>query len=159
MAFAITTRKKKKHAIDEELQLVPFIDMFAVLLTFLLITATILQTAIIELSLPTAAGTGSNTSDVNENLQQPLTLSVIITDKGLTIGGSGAILPMIAKKGGNYDFDELSRQLGKIKEKFSAQTQVIIVCEPNIIYDNIIKTMDCCLEAGFPEISLSGQIV
>jgi len=159
MAFAITTRKKKKHAIDEELQLVPFIDMFAVLLTFLLITATILQTAIIELSLPTAAGTGTSAQGQNESSPQPLTLSVIITDKGLTIGGSGAILPMIAKKGGNYDFGELSRQLGKIKEKFSTQTQVIIVCEPEIIYDNIIKTMDCCLEAGFPEIALSGQIV
>ncbi|MGQ9705801.1 MAG: ExbD/TolR family protein [bacterium] len=159
MAFAVTVRKKKKHAIDEELELVPFIDMFAVLLTFLLITATILQTAIIELSLPTAAGTGTGTSKTEESVPQPLTLSIIITDKGLTIGGSGAILPMISKKGGNYDFVELSKQLTKIKEKFPAQTQVIIVCEPEILYDSIIKTMDCCLEAGFPEIALSGQIV
>ncbi|OQX91184.1 MAG: hypothetical protein B6D57_00670 [Candidatus Coatesbacteria bacterium 4484_99] len=159
MAFAVSTKRRGKSVVDEEIELVPFIDTFAVLVVFLLMTTVILQTAVIELSLPTAAGTGTGAQDESEeSTPQPLVLSIIVTDRGITIGGSGAILPMIKKKGGRYDFNELEKQLEKIKERYPAQTSVIIVSEPEIIYDNIIKTMDSCLKTGFPEIALSGQI-
>jgi len=159
MAYPVVAKQRRfeREKIGEELNLVPFIDMLVVLLTFLLITVTILQTAIIELSLPTSAsGAGSTLENPMEG--QPLTLSIAITDKGLQVIGGGGKLPPIPKKGGKYNFEKLSEQLKMVKEEYPGQTAVIIVSESNIIYDYIIKTMDVCLEAGMPDISLSGRI-
>lgn len=159
MAYPVVAKQRRgeRERIGEDLNLVPFIDMLVVLLTFLLLTATVLQTAIIELSLPTS-GTGSGNESDNPLANQPLTLSIAITDKGLQVIGGGGKLPPIPKKGGKYDFDKLIEQLELIKEEYPSQTAIIIVSESNIIYDYIIKTMDACLVAGIPDISLSGRI-
>lgn len=160
MAYPVVEKQRRgqRERIGEELNLVPFIDMLVVLLTFLLMTATILQTAIIELSLPKSGVGAGESSSSNPLASQPLTLSVVITDKGLQVIGGGGKLPPIPKKGGKYDFDKLTEQLEKVKDKYPTQTAVIITSESNIIYDYIIKTMDSCLLAGLPDISLSGRI-
>jgi len=158
MAYPVSGKlRRRKQRIDEELELVPFIDIMAVLLTFLLMTAVILQTAIIEINLPTAAGAGEGTELEKEEKQQ-LNLTVIVTDQGFIVGGSGAILPPIPKQGGEYDWDGLSQQLEQIKEKFPNQTSVIIAAEQQIIYEDIIRTMDCCLGKDLPEIALAPKI-
>lgn len=157
MAYPPKRKGGYREKIGEELNLVPFIDMLVVLLTFLLLTAAILQTAIIELSLP-SSGVGEGGETENPLGDQPLTLSIAITDQGLQVIGGGGKLPPIPKKGGKYDFDKFQEQLEKIKEQYPAQTSIIIVSESNIIYDYIIKVMDCCLMAGLPDISLSGRV-
>jgi len=158
MAYPVSGKvRRKKQRVDEELELVPFIDIMAVLLVFLLMTAVILQTSIIEINLPTAAGAGEGT-ELEEEKKQQLNLTVIITDQGFIVGGSGAILPPIPKRGGEYNWDGLSGQLEQIKEEFPSQTSVIIAAEQQIMYEDIIKTMDCCLAKDLPEIALAPKI-
>jgi biopolymer transport protein ExbD len=157
MAYPVSGRRRTKLKVDQELELVPFIDVMAVLLTFLLMTAVILQTAIIEINLPSAAGTGT-TDMTQEEKKQQLNLTIIITDQGFIVGGSGAILPPIPKQGGEYDWEGLKEQLMRIKEQFPGQSSVIIAAEQQIIYDDIIKAMDACLASGLPEIALAPKI-
>lgn len=158
MAYPVSGKaRRKKQRVDTELELVPFIDIMAVLLVFLLMTTVILQTSIIEINLPTAAGAGEGT-ELEEEKKQQLNLTVIITDQGFIVGGSGAILPPIPKRGGEYDWDGLSGQLDQIKEEFPSQTSVIIAAEQQIMYEDIIKTMDCCLAKDLPEIALAPKI-
>jgi len=158
MAYPVSGRhRRRKERLDQELELVPFIDMMAVLLTFLLMTATILQTAIIEINLPTAAGSGVGDT-VSEEKKQQMTLTVIITDQGFIVGGSGAILPPIPKQGGEYNWEGLNEQLSAIKKEFPGQSSIIIAAEQQIIYDDIIRTMDICLANELPEIALAPKI-
>lgn len=155
MAFA--PKKRVKHReVWEDPELVPFIDMLVVCCCFLLMSASLLQTAVIEISLPTTTGagtTGAMTPQAGE-----LNLSLIITDEGLRVGGAGAILPLIPKKKDRFDWDKLTETLKDVKKEYPDQASIIIISEPEIVYDNIIQAMDVCVVEGFPDIALSGQI-
>lgn len=155
MAFA-PKKKLRKREVNFEPELVPFIDMLVVCCCFLLMSASLLQTAVIEISLPSAAGAGS--ASTTSSQAGELNLSLIITNEGLRIGGSGAILPLMEKKNGKYDWDRLAEELKKVKKEFPNQDSIIVISEPEIIYDDIIQAMDRCVAVGLADISLSGNI-
>jgi biopolymer transport protein TolR len=158
MAFAPKRGHTRKQKVDEELELVPFIDMLAVLIVFLLMTATVLQTAVIEISLPPS---GMSAGGAAPSTQSELNLSLIITDQGFRIAGSGAIRPLIPNKSdGTYDLKKLEEDLIAVKEIFPKQTSIILISEPEVIYDDIIHIMDVCHkpEIGLTDIALSGSI-
>ncbi|NIT37005.1 MAG: hypothetical protein GTN49_11000 [candidate division Zixibacteria bacterium] len=161
MAFAPKKRIKRRE-VWEDPELVPFIDMLVVCCSFLLMSASLLQTAVIEISLPTA--TGVSAAGVLTPQGGEINLSLIITDEGLRIGGAGAIWPLIpkTKKPGKLDLEfdwvALEDELKKVKDRYPRQESIIIISEPEIIYDNIIQAMDVCVVQGFPDIALSGQI-
>jgi len=156
LAFAPKKRIKRRE-VWEDPELVPFIDMLVVCCCFLLMSASLLQTAVIEISLPTAAGAGAVGAAVPQSGE--LNLSLIITDEGLRVGGAGAILPLIPKtKKNKFNWDELTDTLKKVKKDWPDQESIIIISEPEIVYDSIIQAMDVCVMEGFPDIALSGQI-
>jgi biopolymer transport protein ExbD len=155
LAFAPKKRIKRRE-VWEDPELVPFIDMLVVCCCFLLMSASLLQTAVIEISLPTQVGAGTMSAAVPQSGE--LNLSLIITDEGLRIGGAGAILPLIPKKKGKFDWVNLTDTLKKVKKDWSDQESIIIISEPEVIYDDIIQAMDICVMEGFPDIALSGQI-
>lgn len=155
MAFA--PRKKIKHReVWEDPELVPFIDMLVVCCCFLLMSASLLQTAVIEISLPSQVGAGGTSVSAPQGGE--LNLSLIVTDEGLRVGGAGAILPLIPKKSGRFDWDKLTKTLADVKKQYPGQDSIIIISEPEIVYDDIIHAMDVCVIEGFPDIALSGNI-
>ncbi|MFH1612241.1 MAG: biopolymer transporter ExbD [bacterium] len=158
MAFPAS---KRRHYVKNEcnLNVIPVLNLFSSLIPFLLLCTVFASTAVIQLSLPTAEdGNGINNNGATKEERQSLNLSIVITDKGFLIAGSNAILPLIPKVNGNYNFEELANQLKNVKAKFSYQQDIILVCEKNIIYDLVIKVMDISKETGFPNIALSGRI-
>ncbi|MGD8719236.1 MAG: biopolymer transporter ExbD [Candidatus Zixiibacteriota bacterium] len=155
MAFA--PKKKVRHReVWEDPELVPFIDMLVVCCCFLLMSASLLQTAVIEISLPTASGAG--TSSTSSPQGGEINLSLIITDEGFRVGGAGAILPLVPKKKGKFDWDKLTETLKDVKKEYPDQQSIIIIAEPEIVYDDIIQAMDVCVMEGLPDIALSGNI-
>ena len=155
MAYA-PRKKVRNREVNFEPELVPFIDMLVVCCCFLLMSASLLQTAVIEISLPSASGAGGATSMAPQGGE--LNLSLIITNEGYRIGGSGSILGLVPKKTGKYDWTKLETDLANVKKQFPDQTSIIIISEPEIIYDDIIQAMDRCVQKGFPDISLSGNL-
>jgi biopolymer transport protein ExbD len=155
--LAFAPKKKVKHReVWEDPELVPFIDMLVVCCCFLLMSASLLQTAVIEISLPTR--TGASGANVSAPQGGELNLSLIITDEGLRVGGAGAILPLIPKKNDKFDWDKLTETLVDVKKQYPDQASIIIISEPEVIYDDIIQAMDVCVMEGFPDIALSGNI-
>ncbi len=155
MAFAPKKRIKNREVWADP-ELVPFIDMLVVCCCFLLMSAALLQTAVIEISLPTTTGHSAESTMTPQAGE--LNLSLIITDEGLRVGGAGAILPLIPKKRDKFDWDKLTETLKDVKKEYPDQASIIIISEPEIVYDNIIHAMDVCVVEGFPDIALSGQI-
>ena len=123
-----------------------------VLVPFLLITAVFSRITILELSLPTGEG-------ANDNKKQQLSVEVIVRQKGLEIGNGKQVLarfPLLKEEDveqsiddeGNvdnsklYDLKRLSEYLVKIKGKYPAKTDAIVLMEPDIEYRVLIRVMD-----------------
>jgi biopolymer transport protein ExbD len=136
MSLARNTRKlKRRHRPPAELLLVPMIDIFTVLVTFLLMTAVFSRTVILELKLPQP----SNQLDLPKDLQ----LEVIVRKDTLTIAdrNSGPLrtLPNVAT---GYDLQGLTDYLQFVKSHYQDKLQASVLLEPAIAYDTLVQIMD-----------------
>jgi biopolymer transport protein ExbD len=126
-------RHQRKPA---ELLLVPMIDIFTVLVTFLLMTAVFSRTVILELKLPPA----------NAEFTPPppgLQLEVIVRKDSLLVDdrNSGPLAPF-PNHDGAYDYDGLSKYLQLIKSRYPDKTDATVLLEPDIPYDVVVQVMD-----------------
>lgn len=137
-----------------ELDVTPVMNLFMVLIPFLVSMAVFTQIAIIDFSLPPAAQDGA----AEEIETKELDISIVITPQGFQIIGTGKKLDLVPCVYGKYQFNQLRILLKAIKFQYPSQKSVILVLDSNIIYDDIIKFMDVCRESQFPDIGLSGEI-
>lgn len=126
----------RRHRRPAELLLVPMIDIFTVLVTFLLMTAVFSRTVILELKL------GSNTSQFTPP-PPGLKLEVIVRKNLLVVAdretGPLRTLPNTAT---GYDLQGLSDYLQFVKSKYKDMTDATILLEPDTPYDTLVQVMD-----------------
>jgi biopolymer transport protein ExbD len=156
-AFPVTKRKVKStgKAVESfDLDLTPIMNIFMILIPFLVSMAVFTQLAIVEFSLPPAQETGSSGAESTKELD----ISIVVTGSGFQIVGTGRKLDMLPKVQGEYQFEQLRALLKAIKFQYPSQKSVVLVFDGEVLYDDIIKFMDICRESQFPDIGLSGDI-
>ncbi|MGP8033120.1 MAG: ExbD/TolR family protein [Steroidobacteraceae bacterium] len=137
MRRSYQNRKLERHSRrPAELLLVPMIDIFTVLVTFLLMTAVFSRTVILQLNLPPP----------NTTWKEPppgLQLEVMVRKDLLQVAdrntGPLATLPNTAS---GYDYDNLTEYLKRVKAKFPDKTDASILLEPDTAYDTLVQVMD-----------------
>jgi biopolymer transport protein ExbD len=155
MGYPASRRKRRRHE-ETELNITPIMNVFVLLIPFLLLTVVFAQTAIIGLALPPGEKTGSE--GIAAETAKQLTRTINITDEGFRIGGTGAVFPLIPLKEGGYDYEALQVQLSLIRQHYPGEKEIIINSEPEILYEHIVKVMDTGLSLDFEEISLASAI-
>ncbi len=157
--------RRKSHL--PPLDLIPIMNLVTILIPFLLLSAQFVQLAVIDSTLP-AIGPPAETPPDDED--PPLMLSLAITDQGYTILGDNGVVSGTPEEGAeepdpeaeieptipcksrpcagveSYDYDELTRLLGLIKDEYPDDENVILVPESRIPYEVIVKTMDSTRE-------------
>ena len=129
-------RKKYSNRVRKpaELMLVPMIDIFTVLVTFLLMTAVFSRIAIVELDLPSAAS-----GPVTE---PSFRLEVIVRKLGFELTNGKEVIAAIPKVDGAYDLKALSEAARSLKQEHPEQDDASVLLEPKIPYDDLIQAMD-----------------
>jgi biopolymer transport protein ExbD len=127
-------RRQRKPA---ELTLVSMIDIFTVLVTFLLMTAIFSRTVILEMKLP------SNNAAFPEP-PKGLNLEIIVRANSLVVAdrGTGPLHTMPNTAAGGYDLAGLTQYLKFVKSRYPDKTDASILLEPQISYDTLIQVMD-----------------
>jgi biopolymer transport protein ExbD len=119
-----------------ELLLVPMIDIFTVLVTFLLMTAVFSRTVILQLNLPASQ---TEFKDPPPGLQ----LEVMVRKNGMVVAdrNSGPLAPLPNTAAG-YNYDGLTDYLKRVKAKFPEKTDASILLEADTPYDILVQVMD-----------------
>ena len=137
MKRSYATKKLARHTRKPaELMLVPMIDIFTVLVTFLLMTAVFSRTVILQLNLPASQ---------TEFREPPpgLQIEVMVRKNLLQVAdrntGPLATLPNTAA---GYNYDGLTDYLKRVKAKFPEKTDASILLEPDTTYDTVVQVMD-----------------
>jgi biopolymer transport protein ExbD len=137
MRRSFQSRKLARHSRKpEELLLVPMIDIFTVLVTFLLTTAVFSRTVILQLNLPASQ---TEFRDPPPGLQ----LEVMVRKSGMVVAdrNSGPLAPLPNTAGG-YDYEGLTAYLKRVKAKFPEKTDASILLEADTPYDILVQVMD-----------------
>lgn len=140
---------------NTELNLVPFIDLMSVLITFLLITAVWSQVSMIQLG---SSIYGKKTENQDPTPPPPLAdipLRLDVkADRFQLIVGSERF--QIAKTtAGIYDIEGLTQRLKTVKEKYPEKVDAVITMNDELAYENLILGMDTLIQSGFQTISVS----
>ena len=127
---------KRHHRQPEELLLVPMIDIFTVLVTFLLMTAVFSRTVVLQLNLPAAQ---TEFRDPSPGLQIEVMVRKNLLQVADRNSGPLATLPNLPA---GYNYDGLTDYLKRIKAKFPEKTDATILLESDTPYDILIQVMD-----------------
>ena len=135
-------RKKGPLETDimELLNLTPMMDVFTVLVVFLLITAVFTSITVMELSVPTTAGAAAST-------KANFAIEVIVRKAGLEIANGSSVEAVIPKKDDKYDLEKLSEMLRALKAQYPGKEDATVLMEPKIEYDHLIQVMDAVRSA------------
>src|SRR5215510_12484492 len=124
-------RRARKPA---ELLLVPMIDIFTVLVTFLLMTAVFARITVLQLDLPSAADSNS--------AAPAFRLEVIVRKEGLELTNGNTQIAALPTINGEYDLKTLSDLALSLKRSYPDVDSASVLMEPDVEYDNLIQVMD-----------------
>lgn len=134
---------KRRSAAPTELDMTTFLNLMVVLVPFLLITAVFSRITIVELTLPTSAGTASA-------IDPSFRVEVIVRQSGLEISNAKDVIAAIPKVEGEYDLATLSEMVMALKQEHPDSNDASVLLEPDIEYDHLIQVMDVVRSAVLP---------
>lgn len=155
MSYKPSRRGHSQHE-ETELNLLPMMNMFIIIISFLMTTAIFAKTALIDVYLPQESGGGGGQAAS----APPAILTVSTTEKGFQLDGIGGGR-LIPKKGANLDYSQLTAELSRLKESYPDKEDAILLFPAGMPYDIVVKVMDASRETEerpkktlFPLVSL-----
>jgi biopolymer transport protein TolR len=158
--------------LDEELNIVPFLDIVVNIIMFLLMTlTTVAFFSQVEAALPQYR-TGGIGKRAAEN--EALNLNVTVTRAGVIVSGSGGklargctttapgkVITVPAGMNGDHDWTGLTNCVRRVKDQFEDETRVTLSADPEVPYDHLISAMDAVRGENdelFPDVLLSAGV-
>lgn len=146
-------RRSRGH-LKDDVEITPVMNLFLVLVPFLLLTAVFVRIAILELSLPS---TNQDNTPPRTEPPKAIVLNVLtIRAEGFELKSPGFKFGAIRKVNNEFDWPKLIDALQQIKEKYPDSEDVVVAPEDKVKYEIVVKVMDRCRENGFTNISISG---
>ncbi|OQY27465.1 MAG: hypothetical protein B6244_10455 [Candidatus Cloacimonetes bacterium 4572_55] len=153
--FVIT--EKFSHS-PAEVDVTPVMNLFCILIPFLLLTAVFAQTVVIDITLP-KEGVGQPAQLQQESLPDMLKFVMInISENKIQIATNKRIYPPIPIKDWENDvgLSKFERHLQDIVAEYPKQKDVVLISPDKTTYATLIRLMDICIATGLGNISLSG---
>jgi len=163
MAKAASGRSHRVRHIPE-LDMLPVMNLFCVIIPFLLLSATFLEISVIEMA-PTEgiSASGAGTTSLARSEEELLQPKVIITDTelflGTVFGTKHVSYAFMEVRDGvevpSYDWEALDLELSGFREQLDEifptipVSKITILTVDDIRYDNIVMTIDVCADNGF----------
>lgn len=148
---------RERKTKESDVNIIPVMNIFLLLIPFLLLTAAFVRLAVVELSLPSL--NKGNTPQIQQDRQNLILIILSVKEDGFqlkAIKDKNIKFDPINKNGNDYLYAKLVEQLKDLKSQYPFAEDIIISPDSKVKYDVIIKVMDRCRESGFPNVSLSG---
>ena len=146
-----SNRPPSDAAPPAEIDVTPVMNMFIILIPFLVSMAVFTHLSIIEFSLPPNVNAGMNREDVRP--KPKLTVRVGGDYLGIVLGERLLdSLPVVADF---FPMDTLGARIRMRREELEYRDEVIIASLDGVAFKRVVAVMDLCREAGLEKIGLS----
>jgi biopolymer transport protein ExbD len=157
---------------DDEIELVPIMNMFLVLIPFLLLSASFFHIKAINTSVPVMASTDSRPSTAPHKSSAKVTVIVEFKESALLVSAMSSDLTynelskleteLPVKPQKEYPLGDLADHLRYIKDMYPKSDTLILVPDTTVVYGTLIETMDAARSKNsqelFPNVVLSEKI-
>ena len=164
-------KSRKRQQEDTDVDMVPIMNMFLVLVPFLLMSASFMHIKAINTSVPVLGEASKASADVEKTIKVTVIAEIKPDSIQLSLN-SDALGPDEIKKWSEaiasseskeYQFITLQDYLKRLKSAYPASDTMIIIPDSEVLYDTIIQTMDVARFTEdkinlFPNVVISGKI-
>jgi len=140
---------------DTEIDVAPVMNMFIILVTFLISMAVFTHVSILEFSLPPNVNAGLDQSQGKPKVK--LTVRLGSDYIGVVMGEK--LLDSLPASANVFPFDSLAARLKVRRAETAVQDEIIIASRDEIAFKQVVRVMDICREAGFTKTGLSSATV
>ncbi|MBD3345612.1 MAG: hypothetical protein GF401_11170 [Chitinivibrionales bacterium] len=157
LSFYKGTRSPSEFDETPDIDVTPVMNMFVILIPFLVSMAVFTQLSILEFSLPPNVGTGLDNSSGKPKLK----LTAVVAPKFIAITQGEHMLDSLPVEKGNYNYDAFFTSLKKHREKADIKDEIVVAVRDAVLFKYVVRVMDRCRDAGFNKIGLStatGQV-
>jgi biopolymer transport protein ExbD len=133
-----------------DLDVTPVMNMFVILIPFLVSMAVFTHYSVLEFGLPPNAGVGSGGPKKTD-----LKLTVVMHQAGfdLTVGDSLMnTVPLNMDTGG---LSSLEESLAEVRAYLNRKNEVVVAVNDGIVFDKVVQVMDVCRKTGFEKVALA----
>jgi len=145
-----STRRRYRDIIENDLEIMPLMNLFVALIPMLLISAVFLNVTVIDMKAPSEA-TEADGGDKKENLA----LAVTIKDDYFVVEGRRISKRVISRADEDAEI-QLAGALADVVAQYPDNRDVMIISQPQTLYTDIISVMDVSRDSGLPSVSLLG---
>lgn len=137
---------------ENDIDIAPVMNMFIILVTFLVSMAVFTHTAILQFTLPPNVSSGLDMSKGKPKVK--ITIRLGSDYCGIVMGEK--LLDSLPVAGKNeFPFPSLATQLALRRKETSEQNEVVIASLDEIAFKHLVHVMDICRETGFSKVGLS----
>lgn len=131
--------KGGKKPLDTAINLVPFIDLMAVTISFLIMTAVWTQIGRLQVA---QSGGDADPSEAPE--KPPLVLNLLVSDKALKLdaNGAGFEIPVVRDAKQRLDLIKLTDRIREIKTQFPDHSNITVQAEDSVRYEDLVRIID-----------------
>lgn len=148
-----TSGKGGKKPLDTNINLVPFIDLMAVTIVFLIMTAVWTQLGRLQVS---QSGNSASDEPPPQTQLQPITVLITEKDLKITVGGSQLDpMPITRDSKERLEVGKLTEKLKELKTQQPEQNAITLSTEDAVRYEDLVRVIDVCIGNQFPSVSVS----
>jgi biopolymer transport protein ExbD len=151
LKFFKSSRPSETLEEEIELDITPLMNIFIILVAFLISMAIFTKMAIVEFTLPPNVDSSMNNSQ--EKPQPKLTVRLDKKYVGLVLGDK--LLDSLPVVNSSIPFDSLSIRLRVRSAESDFKGEIVVASVDQIPFKTIVKAMDICRGAGFSKVGLS----
>ena len=168
--MALSGKRRRRNDEDTDVNMIPIMNIFLVIIPFLLTSVSFFHIKAINTSVPVMADSADSADKPVEEIK--VTVILEIKPNGLRLSATAeelepealSLLEQTLKLDGDgaYPLSELSLYLQSVKETYPASNTMILIPDSEIIYDTIIQAMDAARKFDedplFPNVVLSASL-
>lgn len=138
-----TIQSDSGNSQEVDLNIVPVIDCFTVLITYLLVAASFLSLSALEVETASSSDLAPMTT-----AEPPASLVIdLLSDKTIKIQSLGGPLKgfqpvVIPKNGKDWDWGTFNDRLQKIQKRWPSITDVTVNAEKKVIYKDLVRSVE-----------------
>jgi biopolymer transport protein ExbD len=140
----------KRGGQDFDLNLAPIIDVFTVLITFMLASASFLAIGVFDASVAANSATANAAPPPSVRVDVELNTQMEVS---LRVAGKMNVQKKIAPTGGKYDTQKLVAELQNIRSKFPDTKGIVLSATDDVAYLEVIGLMEQ-LKKDVPSLSI-----
>ncbi len=143
-------KKPSQHAEPVDLDVTPVMNMFVILIPFLVSMAVFTHYSVLEFSLPPNAGV-----DGGGPSRKDLKLTVVLMEKQFELTLGDSLLSTISREQEDKYLKDLEKALAEVRPQLAKQNEVVVAVNDGIQFESVVEVMDSCKKTGFEKVALA----